>query len=39
MYALVVVTGMLGVLINVAARAVEHRVLAWHQSVRGEVIP
>jgi ABC-type nitrate/sulfonate/bicarbonate transport system permease component len=39
MYALVVVTGLLGVLINVAARAVERRVLAWHQSVRGEVIP
>ncbi|MFJ8591422.1 ABC transporter permease [Streptomyces sp. NPDC093598] len=37
MYALIVVTGMLGLLINVGARAVERRALAWHQSVRGEV--
>ncbi|MEV7084966.1 ABC transporter permease [Streptomyces sp. NPDC093085] len=37
MYALVVVTGVLGLLINVGARAVERRALAWHQSVRGEV--
>lgn len=37
MYALVVVTGMLGLLINVGARTVERRTLAWHQSVRGEV--
>jgi ABC-type nitrate/sulfonate/bicarbonate transport system permease component len=37
MYALIVVTGLLGVAINVAARAVERRTLAWHQSVRGEV--
>ncbi|WBB61847.1 ABC transporter permease [Streptomyces sp. WMMC500] len=37
-YALVVVTGLLGVTINVGARAVERRVLAWHQSVRGEVV-
>jgi ABC-type nitrate/sulfonate/bicarbonate transport system permease component len=37
MYALVVVTGLLGLLINVGARAVERRALAWHQSVRGEV--
>ncbi|MFI6698051.1 ABC transporter permease [Streptomyces sp. NPDC050509] len=36
MYALVVVTGGLGLLINVGARAVERRALAWHQSVRGE---
>jgi ABC-type nitrate/sulfonate/bicarbonate transport system permease component len=33
-YALVVVTGVLGVLANVATRAVERRVLAWHPSVR-----
>ena len=39
MYALVFVTGLLGVGINVIARAAEHRLLAWHQSVRGEVIP
>ncbi|WP_422768825.1 ABC transporter permease [Plantactinospora sp. WMMC1484] len=37
MYALVVVTGLLGVLINVGARLVERRLLSWHQSVRGEV--
>jgi len=37
MYALIVVTGLLGLLINVGARAVERRSLAWHQSVRGEV--
>ncbi|MFE9649555.1 ABC transporter permease [Streptomyces sp. NPDC006365] len=37
MYALVVVTGVLGLLINVGARRVERRALAWHQSVRGEV--
>lgn len=36
MYALVVVTGLLGLLINTGARAVERRALAWHQSVRGE---
>ncbi|MEU0819624.1 ABC transporter permease [Streptomyces mirabilis] len=36
MYALVVVTGLLGLLINVGARTVERRALAWHQSVRGE---
>ncbi|WP_329295120.1 ABC transporter permease [Streptomyces pseudovenezuelae] len=37
MYALIVVTGILGLLINVGARTVERRALAWHQSVRGEV--
>ena len=37
MYALIVVTGLLGLVINVGARAVERRALAWHQSVRGEV--
>ncbi|MEU1516034.1 ABC transporter permease [Streptomyces sp. NPDC005811] len=37
MYALIVVTGLLGLLINVGARAVERRALAWHPSVRGEV--
>ncbi|AZQ38882.1 ABC transporter permease [Streptomyces cyaneochromogenes] len=37
MYALVVVAGLLGLLINVGARTVERRALAWHQSVRGEV--
>ena len=37
MYALIVVTGVLGLLINLGARTVERRALAWHQSVRGEV--
>ncbi|WP_306212560.1 ABC transporter permease [Actinoplanes sp. RD1] len=37
MYAMIVVTGILGVLINVGARLAERKVLAWHQSVRGEV--
>ncbi|GAA0912357.1 ABC transporter permease [Streptomyces thermoalcalitolerans] len=38
MYALIVVTGLLGLLINAGARSVERRALAWHQSVRGEVV-
>jgi ABC-type nitrate/sulfonate/bicarbonate transport system permease component len=38
MYALVVVTGILGVLINLGARAAERRLLSWHQSIRGELI-
>ena len=37
MYALVVVTGLVGVVANVGTRAVERRVLAWHPSVRQEV--
>ncbi|MFC8677369.1 ABC transporter permease [Streptomyces griseorubiginosus] len=37
MYALIAVTGLLGLLVNVGARTVERRALAWHQSVRGEV--
>jgi ABC-type nitrate/sulfonate/bicarbonate transport system permease component len=36
MYALIVVTGLLGVAINIAARLAERELLAWHQSVRGE---
>ena len=35
MYALVIVTGLMGVAINIAARALEQRVLRWHPSVRG----
>lgn len=35
-YALVVVTGLVGVLINLVVRAVERRTLAWHASVRKE---
>ncbi|MGW0655060.1 ABC transporter permease [Streptomyces umbrinus] len=38
MYALITVTGALGLLINLGARAVERRALAWHQSVRGETV-
>lgn len=37
MYALIVATGLLGVLINLGARFLERRMLAWHESVRGEV--
>ncbi|MBE1879003.1 ABC transporter permease [Myceligenerans pegani] len=37
MYALVVVAGMLGVAVNLLARAFESRALFWHPSVRGEV--
>ncbi|WP_105567605.1 ABC transporter permease [Microbacterium halophytorum] len=33
-YALVLVTGLIGVAINVGVRFVEKRVLSWHQSVR-----
>lgn len=38
MYALVIVTGILGVLVNILARAIERRFLAWHPSQRGEVL-
>jgi ABC-type nitrate/sulfonate/bicarbonate transport system permease component len=37
MYALVIVTGLLGVVVNVGVRAVERRTLAWHPSMRAEV--
>jgi ABC-type nitrate/sulfonate/bicarbonate transport system permease component len=33
-YALVVLSGLLGVLVNLAVRVLERRVLAWHPSVR-----
>ncbi|HEX7387515.1 MAG TPA: ABC transporter permease [Castellaniella sp.] len=36
MYALVIVAGIMGVLVNVMARAIERKVLAWHPSVRSE---
>lgn len=35
-YALVIVTGLFGVLVNLAARAFERRSLHWHPSIRGE---
>ena len=37
MYALVVVTGLIGLVANVITRAAERRVLRWHTSVRTEV--
>lgn len=37
MYALILATGILGVLINLVARWVEKRILSWHTSVRGEL--
>jgi ABC-type nitrate/sulfonate/bicarbonate transport system permease component len=37
MYALVVVTGLIGVAANVVTRRAERWVLVWHPSVRGEV--
>lgn len=37
MYALIIVTGLFGVLVNLGARALERRSLHWHPSVRGEV--
>ncbi|MFK5646724.1 ABC transporter permease [Ornithinimicrobium sp. LYQ121] len=36
MYALVLATGFLGVLINIAFRMIERRTLSWHPSVRAE---
>jgi ABC-type nitrate/sulfonate/bicarbonate transport system permease component len=36
-YALVIVVGLLGVAVNVVARAVERRALRWHTSVRGDI--
>lgn len=37
MYALVIVTGILGVLVNLLARLLERRLLSWHPSMRAEV--
>ena len=36
LYALIIVVGLFGVAVNVGFRALEHRVLAWHPSVRRE---
>jgi len=36
-YALVIVVGLIGVLVNLFARALERRLLQWHPSVRREV--
>ena len=38
MYALVLVTGLLGVAANLLTRGAERRVLAWHPSLRNEVV-
>ncbi|WP_156378885.1 ABC transporter permease [Microbacterium sp. Root61] len=38
LYALVVVTGLLGLVINLVFRFIERRSLSWHQSVRGEEV-
>ncbi|HWI31972.1 MAG TPA: ABC transporter permease [Microbacterium sp.] len=37
-YSLVIVTGLLGLLINLVFRFIERKSLAWHQSVRGEEV-
>ncbi|MGC9666031.1 ABC transporter permease [Planosporangium sp. 12N6] len=36
-YGLVLFTGLLGVLVNLLARALERRALAWHSSVRADL--
>jgi ABC-type nitrate/sulfonate/bicarbonate transport system permease component len=38
LYALVVVTGLLGLVVNIVFRFIERRSLGWHQSVRGEEV-
>jgi ABC-type nitrate/sulfonate/bicarbonate transport system permease component len=38
MFALVVVTGLIGVVANLVTRRAERRLLAWHPSVRREVL-
>ncbi|WP_051441955.1 ABC transporter permease [Arthrobacter sp. H14] len=38
MYALVLATGMIGVVINFGMRLIERKFLAWHSSIRGEAI-
>ena len=37
-YSLVVVTGLLGLVINLIFREIERRSLSWHQSIRGEEV-
>ncbi|HEX5860062.1 MAG TPA: ABC transporter permease [Microbacterium sp.] len=37
-YSLVIVTGLLGLAINLVFRLIERKSLAWHQSVRGEEV-
>jgi ABC-type nitrate/sulfonate/bicarbonate transport system permease component len=38
MYALILTTGLIGVIINLAVRFIEKKVLAWHSSIRSEVV-
>lgn len=38
LFALVVATGVIGMLVNLAARRFERRVLHWHSSVRSELL-
>ncbi len=38
-YALALLTGVLGLVINLLLRRLENAVLAWHTSVRAEVVP
>ena len=38
MYAYVIVTGALGLLVNLLARLAEKRLLFWHPSVRSEAL-
>jgi ABC-type nitrate/sulfonate/bicarbonate transport system permease component len=37
-YSLVIVTGLLGLAVNLGFRLIERRSLSWHQSVRGEEV-
>lgn len=37
MYALILTTGLIGVIINLCVRGLEKAVLGWHPSVRGEI--
>jgi len=37
MYALIITAGVLGIVINLGARAAERKVLFWHESIRAEV--
>ncbi|MFK4639432.1 ABC transporter permease [Paenarthrobacter histidinolovorans] len=37
MYALIVATGLIGVLINMLMRLIERKTLSWHSSIRSEV--
>ncbi|GAA3667740.1 ABC transporter permease [Arthrobacter ginkgonis] len=38
MYALILATGLIGVLINLLMRFIERKTLSWHSSIRSEVI-